>query len=249
MRHPGPARARSRGWLVPLAALALLLGGAGPAPASGPAPAAPDPRPLLRAALADLAGPEASRGRGAGPAAARLRWQALTFDDVEAPCVFNDPRAKALTTEYEASHGVVFSGPAPLSGGGLIDYACGGLLGKPGSSRPNLLAMSTLTGVGGTPYPGGGYPLFPETLTFDPPATAVLLKLGVEEDVETPPPDGELVLTAYDAAGAAIAEHRRPAATRLRWLGVGAASGAIHRVVVSRTCCFHLHLDDVLIGR
>jgi hypothetical protein len=254
MRHPAPARrparalARPRRWLLPLAALALLLGGAAPAPAAGPPPAGPDPGPLVGGALADLAGPAAGRRRGAAPAAARLRWQALTFDDAEAPCGFNDPRAKALTTEYQASHGVVFSGPAPLSGGGLIDYPCGLLAGKPGSSRPNLVAMNTNLPPG-VHYPDGGLPLFPETLAFDPPATAVLLKLGAEEDVETPPPDGELVLTAYDAAGGVLGEHRRPASSRLRWLGVAAAPGAIHRVVVSRTCCFRLYLDDVLIGR
>jgi hypothetical protein len=217
--------------------LALLLCGAAPAPAAGPA----GPRPLLDAALTDLGWREAAARGRAGRQLAGRRWQAITFDDVAASC---NP-VKALTTEYQASHGVVFAGPAPLSGGAVVDYTCATLLGKPGSSRPNIVVMNNNS----SPYPGGGHPLFPETLTFDPPAAAVLLKLGAEEDVETPPPDGELVLTAYDAAGAAIAEHRRPAATRLRWLAVGAAPGAIHRVVVTRTCCFHLHLDDVLIGR
>ena len=93
----------------------------------------------------------------------------INFDDLTAPCIFVDSTGP-LTTRYSGL-GVNFSGPAPGSGGAILNQ-CGNFS-VTGQSAPNFLAFNPLAML-----PGGGRPRGPETISFDVPVTLVQVNVG-----------------------------------------------------------------------
>lgn len=93
----------------------------------------------------------------------------INFDDLTAPCAFVDSTGP-LTSRY-SSLGVNFSGPAPESGGAILNQCSS--FGVTGQSEPNFLAFNTQATL-----PGGGSPIGPETISFDVPVSSVQINVG-----------------------------------------------------------------------
>jgi hypothetical protein len=187
----------------------------------------------------------ALREAGLDPADQRiaaLGFGIIAFDQLPGACFIQ--QAQALTTEYQAL-GVTFAGPAPLSGGYISNITCDGDPPHPGASLPNVLSFTYY--IGG--FPDGGYPYLPETITFDPPAGVVALKVGTGNFPADPP--GWFTLTAYDGptpVGFRLTAAHYP----LRYLGV--AAPRITHVVVDYTVpacasCRTLRVDNLIWGR
>ena len=140
----------------------------------------------------------------------------IDFDDVGAPCSFN--QTTALREAY-ATLGVHFDGPALLDGGAILDQ-CGNF-GVTGHSAPNFLAFNT-----GAMLSNGGIPRGPETITFDYPLTSVRLLAGSSAA-------GIITSNAFDANGALVATDSFAGASALS-LRTLSGSG-IRRVVISFT--------------
>ncbi|HEX9312589.1 MAG TPA: hypothetical protein VGA30_07175 [Actinomycetota bacterium] len=90
------------------------------------------------------------------PAGAITNSVSINFDDVTAPCAFN--QTVALTNEY-SSQGVLFRGPGPMDGGGILNE-CGNF-GVSGYSAPNFLAFNSAAF-----FLDGGIPRGPELIIF-----------------------------------------------------------------------------------
>ena len=109
----------------------------------------------------------------------------INFDDVEAPCFFQD--TVALTNEY-AAQGVIFSGPGGNNGGARLDEC--GSFGVSGHSSPNFLAFNTAA-----PMADGGIPAGPETITFSPLAASVTINGGL---------GGTITMECFDASAVSV---------------------------------------------
>jgi hypothetical protein len=101
------------------------------------------------------------------PAAAPAATRTINFDDFTAPPLFAN--AEPVTERY-ASLGVHFAGPAPGSGGAVLDVSA---LTVTGQSEPNALAFDDSAS-----YAGGGTPTDPETITFDLPIHSASIRVG-----------------------------------------------------------------------
>jgi hypothetical protein len=93
---------------------------------------------------------------------------AISFDEDEEPCLFY--QTTALRNKY-SSLGVVFSGPAALDGGGILNE-CGEFY-VSGQSSPNFLAFNV-----GANFSDGGVPRGPETMSFSPTISHLQLNVG-----------------------------------------------------------------------
>lgn len=94
-----------------------------------------------------------------------VRAGLVTFDNVEAPCIFSD------TSALRGSHqGVLFF--APGNDGGAILDECGGF-GVNAASSPNFLAFNQTAG-----YPGGGLAKLPEIIVFPQPVSVVNIDIA-----------------------------------------------------------------------
>ena len=98
---------------------------------------------------------------------ARAGTRTINFDDFTAPASFAD--AAPLTNRY-ASLGVTFAGPAPGSGGAVLDVTAFPVTGE---SSPNALAFD-----GSQTYSGGGTASGPETITFATPIHSASIHVG-----------------------------------------------------------------------
>src|SRR4030095_2137561 len=92
----------------------------------------------------------------------------INFDEVTAPCGFIE--TTALRDRYSAL-GVVFSGPAPLDGGAVLNQC--GSFGVTGHSQPNFLAFNLAAIMS-----NGGRPMGPETIRFTAPVSQLQLSVG-----------------------------------------------------------------------
>lgn len=102
------------------------------------------------------------------PASATL----INFDDITAPCYFY--LTTALRDHYYAAYGVTFEGPGGNDGGAILNEC--GSFGVSGHSSPNFLAFNT-TGLP-VQMTDGGYPIGPESISFETPVGSVFLNAG-----------------------------------------------------------------------
>lgn len=93
----------------------------------------------------------------------------INFNEVTAPCLFIESPGP-LTSQY-SSLGVNFSGPAPGSGGAILNECSN--FGVTGHSAPNFLAFNTTAFL-----PSGGVPEGPETIAFTSPVSSVQINAG-----------------------------------------------------------------------
>lgn len=93
----------------------------------------------------------------------------IDFDDFTAESTFD--KTTPLTDRY-AAYGVTFSGPSPTQGAAVLTDSS--FIGFSGQSSPNILAWNfdSLT----------GYPVLPETFTFDVPIDYIELKIAGRGD-------------------------------------------------------------------
>lgn len=151
--------------------------------------------------------------------AASAQATVVSFDEPdapEAPCTFSE--AKALTTEYEKTAGVVFSG------GMEVLNACGNF-GIVEHSGNRFLAWNTIN--------AGTEP--PETLTFSMPVSHFSLLTGSQVE-------GTVTATAYDSDGELLATKTlamKPSAMRITLDAEGIA-----KVVIESTAQYGA-IDDI----
>ncbi len=169
------------------------------------------PRPGVRVALALCL---ALSLRPSGASAAEVL---IDFDDVVAPCRFDDTRA--LRDEY-LDRGVRFRGAGPLDGGAVLHWCSA--FSVTGYSGTNFLAFFT-----GGEYFGGGLEQYPETIEFVQPVVSVRMLVGSGIH------PGTASMTAYDADGQVVGLAARAVAPTLAPLSVSAAD--IRRVVLQGT--------------
>ena len=105
---------------------------------------------------------------------ASVQATVIDFDDSAEPCGFSE--TTALRNKYSAQ-GVVFSGPAALDGGAILNECS--FFAVTGHSPPNFLAFN----INGFMF-DGGIPRGPETLVFDPPVSYVQVNAGDGVDPE-----------------------------------------------------------------
>ncbi len=193
-------------WLTLGVALALLLG-ALPASANTPVP----PTGVQTAPTATPPPPGAV---------------VINFDDVGAPCSFGE--TVALRDQY-AAQGVLFMGPAPLDGGGILDQCSN--FGVSGYSPPNFLAFNQNSN-----FSDGGIPRPPEIITFTNGAGYVQVNAGSGSGA------GQIVtMEAFDAAGSSLGSDSLTLAPTLDTLSITATG--IAYVVIDGPAVFVL--DDL----
>jgi hypothetical protein len=142
----------------------------------------------------------------AGAASATTRVTTINFDDVTAPCNFN--QTVALRDQY-ASMGVHFSGSGARDGGGILNE-CGNF-GVTGYSAPNFLAFNPAA-----TYSDGGIPNSPQFIAFDSPVNGVRIRAGSDSG-------GTVQLSAYDAQGHLLGRRTLAMVPALKSIAVGAA--------------------------
>jgi hypothetical protein len=137
------------------------------------------------------------------PPAALAGTRTINFDDFTAPANFN--MSAPLTGRY-APLGVRFAGPAPGSGGAVLDVT-----GFPvtGESPPNALAFD-----GSQTFPGGGTATGPETITFATPIHSASIHVGQSSG-------GTVRLTGFDGA-TAVSTNFQTSQTAVQTLTVAA---------------------------
>ncbi|BBO68092.1 hypothetical protein DSCA_20220 [Desulfosarcina alkanivorans] len=111
-----------------------------------------------------IAGQPAGRDILEAPAGA----VAIGFDEDEEPCNFY--QTTALRNKY-SSLGVIFSGPAALDGGGILDE-CGNFF-VSGHSSPNFLAFNVAAS-----FSDGGVARGPQTMSFSPTISHLQVNVG-----------------------------------------------------------------------
>lgn len=149
----------------------------------------------------------------------------IDFDEVEAPLVLQD--ALPLTDEY-AHLGVLFSGPTPADGGAIGSDET--FLPISGYSPPNFLSFNCNATMlnGGTPCP-------PETLSFDPPVTAVtMVAIGTEGTTMT--------VVGYDG-GTEVDNDAAGLSSTAETLTVSGSS--ITRIVIDYESIYTVVVDDI----
>jgi hypothetical protein len=125
-----------------------------------------------------------------GARAATINFDVDAFGSpIAAPNIFAN--AAALTTLYTPI-GVTFSGPAPLSGGAILDVSSGFAITT--ISGNNFLAFNIVA-----PYPGGGVANDPETITFSTLMSDVSIWASGGGNAAT------FLMNAYDSANALVA--------------------------------------------
>jgi hypothetical protein len=112
------------------------------------------------------AGPDAQGATGV--VTTTVGTELIDFNDTSAPCCF---ASTSPLTERYAGRGVHFAGPAPGSGGAILNQS--GAFGVTGHSPPSFLAFNT-----GINYTGGGSAAGPETITFDKPISTATINTG-----------------------------------------------------------------------
>ncbi len=175
----------------------------GPAPASSPA--APAASPLLAGATV------------------------INFDDAAQPCSFVS--TVALRNQY-AGHGVLFMGPAPLDGGGVLDECSN--FGISGYSAPNFLAFNTASS-----FSDGGIPRPPQIITFTHRASHVQVNAGSNSGA-----GHTITMEAFDAGGNSLGSDSLTLTTTLNTLSIAADNIAY---VVINTPAQAFVLDDLVI--
>lgn len=113
---------------------------------------------------------------------------AINFDDVSAPCVFE--QTTALRNQY-AGLGVVFSGPGAKDGGAILDE-CGNFS-VVGQSSPNFVAFNNTALM-----QDGGIPVGPERMDFSEDVSSVQVAVAG-------PQGGVATLSAFSAANVLLA--------------------------------------------
>jgi hypothetical protein len=137
------------------------------------------------------------------PAGASAGTRTINFDDFTAPATFAG--ASPLTNRY-ASRGVTFAGPAPGSGGAVLDVTAFPVTGE---SPPNALAFDD-----SETYSGGGKPIGPETITFATPIHSASIHVGQSSG-------GTVRLTGFDG-GTAVSTNFQTSQTSVQTLTVAA---------------------------
>jgi len=163
------------------------------------------------------------------PALQRLTFDHfIDFDDMDQPSLFME--TYALTVLY-ASEGVVFSGPAPGDGAGILNE--NGLFDVYGHSSPNFLACNCEAYFG-----DGGIPQGPERLDFTTPVSTVSALVGVGFDL-----GGSLTLDAYDADDVLIATQTVALESAMQEIAV-VAEGIAYVIFDDADACIWV-LDDL----
>jgi Bacterial Ig domain len=137
------------------------------------------------------------------PAGAPAATRTINFDDFTAPANFN--MSAPLTDRY-AALGVRFAGPAPGSGGAVLDVTAFPVTGE---SPPNALAFD-----GSQTYPGGGAATGPETIAFATPIHSASIHVGQSSG-------GTVRLTGFDGA-TAVSTNFQTSQTAVQTLTVAA---------------------------
>ncbi len=149
----------------------------------------------------------------------------IDFDDLVAPCTFGE--TVALSGEYEAL-GAIFSGPAPLDGGGVLNECSN--FGVTGFSAPNFLAFNC-----NVAFPGGGNAEGPERVDFTEPMMFVEFRAASASFA------GALIqITAYTAGDQMVDQNSLSLSSTGQWLSVSGPN--IAWVEISGPCIFIL--DD-----
>jgi hypothetical protein len=137
------------------------------------------------------------------PAGASAATRTINFDDFTAPANFN--MSAPLTDRY-AALGVRFAGPAPGSGGAVLDVSAFPVTGE---SPPNALAFD-----GSQTYPGGGTATGPETIAFATPIHSASIHVGQSSG-------GTVRLTGFDGT-TAVSTNFQTSQTAVQTLTVAA---------------------------
>lgn len=168
--------------------------------------------------------------KGVGIIAPALHSAVINFDDVAALCFWGDT-PDALRTEY-AHLGIVFASPVGTYDGGAIMDECGAW-GVTGYSPPNMLAFHR--GAVGT-LSGGGSPVPPQFIYFDPPQEHVQINGGSSQS-------GDITLDCYSDAGP-VGSDSISASTVMQTLSV-TATGIEACVVDASPSLTYFVLDDL----
>ena len=137
----------------------------------------------------------------------------ITLENPSAPEGFS--QTSALTTEYSAQ-GVIFSGPSAGQGGAILQDVSFPTTSFYGAGN-SFLAFNS----------GAGYPIGPETLTFDAPHGNVSIEVSGQVASE------QVTMNAYDSLDSLLASTTVTADTSWTLLAVSGAD--ISKVVISQT--------------